>query len=151
MSIFKPMTVTCPSCEEAFEIDAAESVNADRRPDLRDAIIDGSFQVMTCPSCGETFRLDPVFNYLDIGRGQWLSVQPLERLTEWIEEEDETIETFEGAFGSGAPASIRDSNPISARSEPTATRSRPTVIPSRITAAVARLLPETNETAVPVS
>lgn len=108
MSIFKPMTVTCPSCEEAFEIDAVESVNADRRPDLRDAIIDGSFQVMTCPSCGETFRLDPVFNYLDIGRGQWLSVQPLERLTEWIEEEDETVETFEGAFGSGAPASIRD-------------------------------------------
>ncbi len=108
MSIFKPMTVTCPGCEEAFEIDAVESVNADRRPDLRDAILDGSFQVMPCPSCGAEFRLDPVFNYLDFGRGQWLSAQPLERLAEWIEEEDETVETFDGAFGSGAPAAIRD-------------------------------------------
>ena len=65
MSIFKAMQLTCPVCRKAFDYEAVHSVNADRRPDLRAAILDGSFQQVDCPSCRARFRLDPSFNYLD--------------------------------------------------------------------------------------
>ena len=91
MSIFVPMTVQCPACQERLSLSAVFSVNADRRPDLRKAILDRSFQVENCPKCQERFRLDPAFSYLDVGRGQWLSVQPLDQLESWIAAEDEAL------------------------------------------------------------
>lgn len=107
MSIMEPFSVTCPACAAVFEMQACYSVNADRRPDLREAILDGSFQTGTCPTCGETFRLDPAFNYLDMERGQWISAQPLDDLADWSAREAEASETFRLAYGDGAPASAR--------------------------------------------
>jgi CpXC protein len=108
MSIFRPLAVTCPACKDTFEMRAVESVNADRRPDLRSAIVDRSFQVQSCPKCGEKFRLDPTFNYVDVARGQWLSIQPLEQLEDWIENEDEALATFALAYGDQAPEPARE-------------------------------------------
>jgi hypothetical protein len=108
MSIFEPMAVQCPACQGRFEISAVESVNADRRPDLRTAILDRSFQVQGCPRCKEQFRLDPAFNYLDVGRGQWFSVQPLRQLPEWIESEDEAVAAFARAYGDKATGPARE-------------------------------------------
>lgn len=34
---------TCPACGAELEAETVASVNADRRPDLRDAILDGIF------------------------------------------------------------------------------------------------------------
>jgi CpXC protein len=107
MSIFKPMTVTCPACEHSFDIDVVESVNADRRPDLRVDILDASFQVMTCPGCQEEFRLDPIFNYIDVGRGQWISVQPRADLLDWIDLEAEATDVFATAYGERAPGAAK--------------------------------------------
>jgi CpXC protein len=107
MSLMGSLTVTCPGCGHDHEMLAVESVNADRRPDLRENILDGTFQVETCPSCRRDFRLDPKFNYLDVGRGQWLSIQPLEELRNWIEMEDEAKTVFDEAYGDGAPSSAR--------------------------------------------
>lgn len=108
MSIFRSLNVTCPACGKDFTMQACESVNADRRPDLRDAILDGSFQVETCPHCGERFRLDPRLSYVDIGRGQWISVQPLEDIGDWVGGEDEATDMFDKAYGSQAPQSARE-------------------------------------------
>ena len=69
MSIFDSVPLTCPVCKTAFDYEAVHSVNADRRADLRRAIVDGSFQQVDCPSCHTKFRLDPSFNYLDVGKG----------------------------------------------------------------------------------
>jgi len=87
---------------------SVESVNADRRPDLRDAILDRSFQVEGCPKCDAAFRLDPMFNYVDIDRGQWLSVQPVGQLEDWVENEDEALATFALAYGEQAPPAARE-------------------------------------------
>lgn len=108
MSIMNDITVTCPSCEEQITVTLAESVNADRRPDLRQDIIEGTFQVVACSSCGTEFMLDPVLNYLDMARGQWFSVQPAQRLGDWVALEDEAQGTFDLAYGSQASAQARE-------------------------------------------
>ncbi len=108
MSIFRSLSVTCPNCETVQDVDAVESVNADRRSDLRDDILNGSFQILGCGKCEKKFRLDPAFNYLDVGRGQWLSVQPLDRLPDWIEFEDLANDTFSQAYGDQAPPAARE-------------------------------------------
>jgi hypothetical protein len=108
MSIFRTMTVGCPACEETFEVSAVESLNADRRPDLSAAVVDGSFQVQTCPKCEKKFRLDPILNYLDVAHSQWISVQPLTSLGNWIEEEDDALDVFSKAYGTESPPAAQE-------------------------------------------
>ncbi len=108
MSVFKTANVTCPSCEKSLPFKVVESVNADRRPDLRDAIVEGSFQREACPHCGEGFRLEPEMNYLDAGRRQWVAAFPLASLGEWNKAEEQAREAFAKAFGDKAPEAARD-------------------------------------------
>lgn len=108
MSLFTNSNVTCPTCEAVVNMPAAGSVNADRRPDLRDAILDDSFQITACPNCGADFRLAPLFNYLDVSQGQWLAGVPAQRVADWPVVEDEMGEVFEASFGANVPAAARE-------------------------------------------
>src|SRR5262245_26253514 len=103
MSKFQSAAVACPACGASVEFDVVLSVNADRRPDLRDAILAGTFQSQECPDCRKPFRLDPEFTYLDIGRNLWILVQPVDRLERWDELEDQARESFAVAYGPDAP------------------------------------------------
>ena len=71
---------SCPACSQFVEFEAVYSVNADRRPDLRDEILAGTFQKEACPKCGESFRLTPELTYLDEERGQWIAAFPADRM-----------------------------------------------------------------------
>ena len=102
MSLFRRMNVSCPNCGTAVDMSAVGSVNADRRPDLREAILQSEFQDIECPSCRTGFRLSPDFNYLDVGRGQWIAGLSADRMSDWPELEDEARATFDGTYGSGA-------------------------------------------------
>lgn len=104
MSLFKMMNVTCPNCGEATTVNAVGSVNADRRPDLRDAILNNTFQDTTCENCSENFRLEPEFNYLDVGRGLWLAALPGREMLDFTESEPVARETYDTAYGKDAPA-----------------------------------------------
>jgi hypothetical protein len=106
MSIFKPTTVACPACQKPVEFEAVHSVNADRRSDLRAAILARSFQRGTCGNCAVSFRLDPEFVYLDVGRGQWIAAYPLDRMGDWEAAQSEAQAAFDRSFGAeaGEPA-----------------------------------------------
>jgi hypothetical protein len=108
MSLFRTQTVTCPSCGQTKSVDVFYSVNVDRRPDLREAALDRSFQRQTCERCGAVFRIDPDFNYLDLARGQWIAVHPIDALGRWDEIELEDRAAFDKAYGSAAPGAARD-------------------------------------------
>jgi hypothetical protein len=108
MSIFLDATATCGKCGAKVAIDLAASVNAVRRPDLRAAILDGSFQSATCAQCGGQMRLPAHLTYLDVKRGQWILVQTAEALENWKQEETEAHDIFEQNFGSEAPPASRD-------------------------------------------
>lgn len=102
--MFATQTIHCPACGTAVTADLYFSVNADRRPDLRAAAIDGSLQRLTCRSCHADFRVDPELNYLDIARGQWIAVHAFARLGDWEAVEQADQASFDKAYGAAASA-----------------------------------------------
>jgi hypothetical protein len=102
MSLFKTTMLKCPSCGKEVAFEAVHSVNADRRPDLRQEILAETFQQKPCPQCGTAFRLDPEFNLLDIARGQWIAAAPLASLGQWKAQEDHARDVFANSYGAEA-------------------------------------------------
>jgi len=107
MSIFRTVHVACPACNTPVAYELVHSVNAGRRPDLRESILDGSFQLQRCPSCGQGFRIEPEFIYIDLPRRQYIGVWPVSRRGQWRECATQTREVFESAMGSRAPPEAR--------------------------------------------
>jgi hypothetical protein len=103
MSLFTPVNLVCPGCKTAIVMDAVGSVNADRRPDYREDILQDRFQDVTCGDCGEHFRLQPRFNYLDAGRKQWIAALPSTGILDWAEAEAEVTALFAQSYGDKAP------------------------------------------------
>ena len=103
MSLFRPKNLTCPSCSALITMDAVGSINADRRPDYREDILENRFQDVTCGACNATFRLQPDFNYLDAGRGQWIAALPAARMQDYLGAEDEAAALFATSYGDKAP------------------------------------------------
>lgn len=108
MSLFSPTSITCTACKHLYTMDAVGSVNADRRPDYRDDILEDRFQMSACPECGEAFRLEPLFAYLDAGREQWIAAQPARLVTGYRQVEADTMALFNKSYGAGAPRAARD-------------------------------------------
>ena len=107
MSIFHPARLICPSCGTVAEVERTASVNADLRPDLREAMLDGTFQAHTCEKCATPLRLPPHLTYLDLGRKQFFMIEPSDMIEDWPTAETAARATFERGFGSGAPAVAR--------------------------------------------
>jgi hypothetical protein len=99
MSVFHTQTVSCPACATPVEFKLVFSVNADRRPDLRDAIVAGTFQRQPCPSCGAEFRVDPEFTYMELRQKLFIGVWPVAKRAEWKACAAKTAETFEEGLG----------------------------------------------------
>jgi CpXC protein len=108
MSLFHPVNLICPHCEAAVSMAAVGSVNADRRPDLRQDILEDRFQDATCAACSESFRLQPQFNFLDAGRGQWIAAMPANFLRDHLLLEDEVRDLFATSYGATAPAAAQE-------------------------------------------
>ena len=108
MSLFDGITIQCPVCDTLADFDAAGSVNADRRPDLREDILQDRFQVLACPRCGEPMRLEPLFNYLDMEHGLWLAAYPPGRIGDHLALEDEVQDLFDRSYGAQATPAAQE-------------------------------------------
>ncbi|MFN0186844.1 MAG: CpXC domain-containing protein [Aquabacterium sp.] len=104
MSIFQGVELPCPSCRNLVRFELVYSVNAARRPDLRDAILDRSFQREACGVCGHEFRMEPEFSYTDVVRKQFYGVFPGNRCDDWQALEAKVIGSFNLAYGPGSGA-----------------------------------------------
>jgi hypothetical protein len=102
MSVFDTETIACPACAASVRVDLVHSVNAVRRPDLREAILDRSFQAVACPSCAVTFRIEPRFTYLDTARKQFVAALPATELPQWKAAEARAQASYDRAFGKGS-------------------------------------------------
>lgn len=108
MSIFANETLTCPSCGNEVGFAVARSVLADRRPDLRDQILAGSFQSDRCTHCDARLRREPDLTYVDIGRAQWILARPAVGVTDWAALEAQALGIYELAYGSLAPPAAQE-------------------------------------------
>ncbi len=108
MSIFRLVTLKCPACGADVPFKAVYSVNADRRPDFRDAIIDGSFQRQPCGQCDHAFRLDPDLTYLNVGRGQWIAAFPAKRIDQWEALCAQAQDAFDLSYGPNSSAAAQE-------------------------------------------
>jgi len=108
MSLFHPAALICPNCGAETEVQRNASVNVKRRPDLRDAILDGSFQSEACAKCGTALRLPPHLTLFDLPRNQWIMAEPVSLLEQWREAEADARGTFAETFGDAAPPSARE-------------------------------------------
>ena len=102
MSIFRTETLPCPGCGRNVEFEVCQSVNADRRPDLRQAIIERRFQSETCADCATTFRRPPDLTYMNVGRKQWIIAAPARVVSQWPAMERQTAATFARSYGPAA-------------------------------------------------
>lgn len=75
MSVYHPVQATC-SCGNTFEARAAHSVNAQRSPAVRTAILDGTFHRSFCPTCGKAVTIETPFFYTDLKRKSVFMVKP---------------------------------------------------------------------------
>ena len=108
MSLFTSSELSCPHCNQTVPFEICASVNADRRPDLREAILDETFQVATCPHCSGQFRLEPQLNYLDVARGQWMAAFPHDQIDRWQAIESQAQDSFGKSYGPHASAAERE-------------------------------------------
>jgi hypothetical protein len=102
MSIFRTYELNCPACNTPVRFDLVMSVSADRRPDLREAILDGSFQRKVCPACATAFRPEPEFTYIDFARGQYIFVYPVDKRPACQEWEAKAAAIFDSTLGKNA-------------------------------------------------
>lgn len=86
-----------------MSFDICNSVNVDRRPDLRVEILSGTFQAASCPDCGTEVSIPPLLTYLDVARGQWILAKPAAQFDEWPALEAVARETFAASFGVTSP------------------------------------------------
>jgi hypothetical protein len=108
MSIFHPATIICAKCGTEAAVERSASVNADLRPDLRAAILDGSFQAVDCPKCETRLRLPPHLTYLELGRDTWIAAEPASQIEDWNHIENDVWAVYDRSFGAGAPALVRE-------------------------------------------
>ena len=97
----------CPWCDAIQEMGIVVSVNADRRPDMRRAMLDDSFQRGRCEACGTKYRTEPDLTYLDAAHKLWVLVEPARQLKGWPQLEGMAKDAFERAYGPEASPSAR--------------------------------------------
>lgn len=107
MSLLAEATATCPTCTAVTSMEFPASINADRRPDLRAAILDGSMFTLPCRTCGEVLTFEPHLAYLDVGRRQWILAQSTDDRANWEQAERDAVGVYDLAFGASAPAAAR--------------------------------------------
>jgi hypothetical protein len=85
MAAFLPHLVTCP-CGTTFVVDAAESVNVRRLPQLRDDILASRLHRARCPGCAVESTVEKDFLYADPDRNFYCKVQPRGDRYQWAQE-----------------------------------------------------------------
>jgi hypothetical protein len=108
VSTFARRSYPCPTCGEAATRSVVVSLNGGKRPDLREEVLRGTFQLFRCEACGEPYRVQDPFVYVDFGRKEWLTVFPPDRERQWPALESEPVEDWRQAMiVHAAPAARR--------------------------------------------
>lgn len=107
MSKFEERSITCRSCSDTWQVSVAQSINADRSPHHRDAIIAEQFHRFECPRCGVPAFVEDPFIYIDFSRREWIGVFPTSFEGEWSRWEEAPLQALRVGLGSDAPPIVQ--------------------------------------------
>ena len=108
MSTFKSTTVQCPHCGHSQTASLASSINANRAPELRAALLARTFQRMACAECDKRYVADGPFLYMDFERKHWFGHYPLAWERRWRSLEAEPQQAWHRNMVVHAPPLVRE-------------------------------------------
>lgn len=105
MSITHTLEVEC-DCGASVEMLCCDSVNAERHPHLREALLERRLHAFECGACGLPLVADKQMTYIDLRRQQLYAVAPERERARERELSEDLMETWRLSFGDRAPASV---------------------------------------------
>ena len=94
-------------CGARVKVLVADSINAERHPHMRQAVLDRQLHVFTCTACDSGIVVENRFWYIDLGRGEFYGVWPTrDRADERVCAET-VVNAYELALGEHAGATAR--------------------------------------------
>jgi hypothetical protein len=94
-------------CGATVSVRCADSINAERHPHMREAILARTLHVFRCEACQAPLAVDKSFVYVDLERRQLISVHPPSERARAREHGEELAGVFERALGERAGATAR--------------------------------------------
>ena len=107
MSMTSEIVLQCGGCQAPLSTFIAASVNAERHPHMRQALIDRTLHTFQCDVCGGSNVVEGQFLYVDLARKEFYGVFPQEALAEARSCAETLVRAFDLALGEGAPAAAR--------------------------------------------
>jgi hypothetical protein len=99
ISASEPTTLTCPHCGRQFEAEIWTLIDSGERPDLRDALSDGTLNQPACPHCGTaTSAEQPLLLHDPALKRVWFAAPSGEAEHQWRERAQSLLYALVGAL-----------------------------------------------------
>jgi hypothetical protein len=105
MSITHEYSIEC-DCGAIVDVTCCQSLNAERHPHLRDALLERTLHVFECGGCGRNLVVDKLLTYIDLERRQFCGVAPDNDRERERELAEDLVAAWNLALGEGAPVSV---------------------------------------------
>lgn len=93
--------VTC-RCGATVEVFCADSINAERHPHMRAALLDRTLHVFRCDACLVSIVVDKPLLYIDLSRRQMYAMHPVSEAAREREHGQQLIDTWSESVGDRA-------------------------------------------------
>jgi hypothetical protein len=94
-------------CGATVSVFCADSINAERHPHMRDAILARTLHVFQCGACLGSIAVDKPLLYVDLGRGELYGLHPASERAHEREHGEALVEAWSVAVGDRAGAAAR--------------------------------------------
>lgn len=105
MSITETFSLDC-DCGARVEVLCCLSINAERHPHLREALLDRTLHQFQCGACGAALAVEKRLAYVDLPRREFYSSAPERDRAEERALAEDVIAAWHLAFGDQAPVSV---------------------------------------------
>ena len=106
MSTLRSVEAICGACRHRSAVEVADSLNVERMPAARQAVLDRMLNSATCPSCLARIAVARPVLYVDMLRGLWIHCLPASERSDLASREAEALEAFADAFHRDRNAAI---------------------------------------------
>lgn len=95
------------ACGATVSVFCADSINAERHPHMRDAILARTLHVFACGACGGSIFVDKALLYVDLARRQLYAVHPARERADERAHGEALIETWSKTVGDHSGGAAR--------------------------------------------